>query len=503
MCHQNTKTLKHLFHSFTHSLIHAIDKSGKQPVYLQIAGALSEHIRRGAIPAGSQLPGSRQMAESLQLHRKTVLAAYEELLAQGWLETRKSKGTYVSERLPDILHAPLSLRSDAIQPAEEAGYEFEPHPLAQHLPLRSSNALGFNDGFPDVRIAPWDALSRAYRTALRQGFRKNLLFYGDTAGEPALREAMTDYLRESRGLAIQQEQVMITRGTMMGINLAVQTIVRPGDTVVVGELSYQACNLILRQRDARLQTVPVDDAGLDVEAIEAICRQTPVRMVYVTPHHQHPTTVMMPAERRLKLLQLAKKYRFCILEDDYDFDFHYDSHPILPLASADEGNHVVYVGSLSKVFSPALRVGYVVAPKAVIQSMAALRRIVDRQGDNLLEAAIATMLRDGELQRHLKKAQKVYHRRRDLFCEGLQSALGDLVSFQKPTGGLAVWAKFDPKVPLPALARACKQQGLLLSDGLYYHPTLNATRLGFASVNEAEMQQGLQILKEVAKGLVW
>jgi GntR family transcriptional regulator/MocR family aminotransferase len=172
-------------HSFTNSLIHAIDKSSKQPVYLQIAGALSEHIRRGAIPAGSQLPGSRQLAESLNLHRKTVLAAYEELLAQGWLETRRSKGTYVSERLPDILHAPLSLRNGAIHPKDEAGYDFERHPLAQHLPLRSSNALGFNDGFPDVRIAPWDALSRAYRTALRQGFRKNLLFYGDTAGEPA------------------------------------------------------------------------------------------------------------------------------------------------------------------------------------------------------------------------------------------------------------------------------------------------------------------------------
>jgi GntR family transcriptional regulator/MocR family aminotransferase len=288
----------------------------------------------------------------------------------------------------------------------------------------------------------------------------------------------------------------------MGINLAVQTIVNPGDTVVVGELSYQACNLILRHRGAQLQTVPVDDSGLDIDAIETICRKTPVRMVYVTPHHQHPTTVMMPAERRLKLLQLAKKYRFCILEDDYDFDFHYDSHPILPLASADEDNHVVYVGSLSKVFSPALRVGYVVAPKAVIQSMAALRRIVDRQGDNLLEAAIATMLRDGELQRHLKKAQKIYHRRRDLFCTGLQSALGDLVTFQKPTGGLAVWAKFDPSVSLPELARGCQQRGLAISDGLYYHPNLNATRLGFASVNEDEMQQGLQILKEVSKELV-
>ena len=482
-----------------YSTLISLDKTCKTPIFLQIASALTENIRSGLIPSGTRLPGTRTMAESLCLHRKTVVAAYDELLAQGWLETQNSRGTFVSQKLPDI--KPVSLRKNVstppIDPRQKAGFRFKADPLLQLPLVTSSNALAFNDGFPDVRIAPWDALSRAYRTTLRQGFRKNLLFYGETTGEPSLRAAMTNYLKETRGLPISQDNVLITRGTMMAIHLAVQCIVQPGETVVVGEVSYTSCNLIIRQSGANLMTVPVDEHGMDMDALEQLCRKTPVRMVYVTPHHQHPTTVIMPAERRLRLLQLAKTYGFCVLEDDYDYDFHYNSNPILPLAAADVTRNVVYVGSLSKVFSPALRIGYVVAPAEVIEAMANLRRIIDRQGDNLLEAAVAVLFRDGEMRRHLKKAQKIYHRRRDLFCDMLRTELGSVIEFSKPTGGLAVWARFDPAFNLPEIARKSRENGLWISDGLHYSSKLNATRLGFAAVNEAEIEKGMGILKGV------
>lgn len=484
-----------------YSTLLSLDKTSKTPIFLQIAAELTENIRRGTIQAGTRLPGTRTMADSLGLHRKTVVAAYEELLAQGWLETQNSRGTFVSQKLPEI--KPISLKKGGIIPPDsthpKAGFPFKADSLLKLPIVKSSNALAFNDGFPDVRIAPWDALSRAYRTVLRQGFRKNLLFYGETTGEPSLRAAMTDYLRESRGLPIILDNVLITRGTMMAIHLAVQCIVQPGEVVVVGEVSYTSCNLIIKQSGANLMTVPVDEHGIDVDAIEQLCKKTPVRMVYVTPHHQHPTTVIMPAERRLKLLQLAEKHGFCILEDDYDYDFHYNSNPILPLAAADAHRNVVYVGSLSKVFSPALRVGYVVAPAEVIEAMANLRRIIDRQGDNLLEASVAILFRDGEMRRHLKKAQKIYHHRRDLFCERLKSELGNVLEFSKPTGGLAVWARFDKNIPLPEIARKSREKGLWISDGTHYNPSLNATRLGFAAVNDQEIEQGMAILKGVLR----
>ncbi len=477
----------------------SIDKTAKTPVFLQIATGLTEQIRRGIIPAGAKLPGTRSMSETLGVHRKTVVAAYEELLAQGWLETQNSRGTFVSPKLPDI--QPLAFEKAAGAPpggaVPKAGFPFTKNPLLAFPVSKGSNALAFDDGFPDVRIAPWDALSRAYRTSLRQGYRKNLLFYSDTSGEPSLRNAMTDYLRESRGLPISMDNVLITRGTMMAIHLAVQCILRPGEVVVVGEVSYASCNLIMHHGGATLLTVPVDEQGIDVEAIAQLCQTTSVRMVYVTSHHQHPTTVIMPAERRLRLLQLAREHGFCILEDDYDYDFHYDSSPILPLAAADPGRNVVYVGSLSKVFSPALRVGYVVAPAEVIEAMANLRRIIDRQGDNLLESAVAVLFRDGDMRRHLKKAQKIYHRRRDVFCEMLKTELGHVLEFTPPTGGLAVWARLDRSISLAEVARKCREKGLLISDGAVYGAHLNATRLGFASVDEEEMERGMRVLKEV------
>lgn len=477
------------------SALVVLDKSAKSPVFVQIATALAEHIRRGVLLPQTQLPGTRALATALGVHRKTVVAAYDELLAQGWIETQASRGTFVSPKLPEVQPQVLE-KSATAPPTRTPGFDFQTRPLLAVPVLQGSDALAFDDGFPDVRLAPWDAYCRAYRSVVRKGFRKKLLFYGQMNGEHSLRAAMTDYLRESRGLPIDVDNVLISRGSMMAIYLVAQCVLRPGDTVLVGDICYTSGNLIFKNAGANLQTVPVDARGLDVDAIEALCQKMPVRMVYVTPHHHYPTTVMMPAERRLRLLQLARTYRFCILEDDYDYDFHYDSSPILPLAGADAGQNVVYIGSLSKVFSPALRVGYVVAPADVIEELARLRRIVDRQGDNLSEAALALLFREGEMRRHLKKAQKVYHRRRNLFCELLKSELGPVVEFSRPSGGLAVWARFDPDLPLGKLAPTAAENGLRFSDSAKYSTHLNATRLGFASVNESEIEQGMAILKK-------
>ena len=480
------------------STLISVDKTSKTPVFLQIAHAFTENIRRGVIPPGAHLPGTRALAEALKLHRKTVVAAYDELSAQGWLETFASRGTFVSRKIPEIKPSALEKTAGAPGlPRIKAGFAFKKDPMLALPVLKGANILTFNDGFPDVRLAPWDAFNRAYRTVVRSGYRKNLLFYGDTFGELSLRVAMTEYLRETRGLPIQIDNVLITRGSTMGIHLAARGILQPGDVLVVGEISYGSGNLIFKNAAAKLVTVPVDEQGLDVEAIAGICETMPVRMVYVTPHHHYPTTVTMPAERRLRLLQLAKQYGFCILEDDYDYDFHYDCNPILPLAGADADGHVVYVGSLCKAISPALRVGYVVAPAEVIEELARLRRIIDRQGDNLLEATIALLFREGEMRRHLKKAQKTYHSRRDLFCELLKSELGNIVEFTRPTGGMAVWAQFDRAYPLAALSKKASENGLVIPDGSSYAPLLNATRLGFASVNEAEIGRGIEILKKI------
>jgi GntR family transcriptional regulator / MocR family aminotransferase len=223
-------------------------------------------------------------------------------------------------------------------------------------------------------------------------------------------------------------------------------------------------------------------------------------MVYVTPHHHYPTTVTLRADRRVRLLQLARQYGFAILEDDYDYDYHYLSRPILPLASADQHGMVVYVGSLTKSVSPAFRVGYVVAPAELIDELARFRCIIDRQGDLMLEYAIGQLFHTGEMKRHFRKSLRVYHARRDFVCALLGSHLSHIMQFQKPDGGMAVWATFDPEVDLVALAERAGRTGLYLSSGVAHNPPgkmLNSTRLGFASSTEEELERAVEMLRRV------
>lgn len=204
----------------------------------------------------------------------------------------------------------------------------------------------------------------------------------------------------------------------------------------------------------------------------------------------------------MQLLCLAEEHKFAVLEDDYDFDYHYDSGPVLPLASADTHGMVVYMGSLSKSLAPAFRVGFVVAPENLIEEMARLRRVIDLQGDTVLEKAIAELFAEGEIQRHQKKATKVYHARRDYFAALLRNRFPDIINFHVPSGGMAIWAQFNTDYDLQEIAKKAREKELFLSSGRYFNPehkNLNATRMGFASLTFDEMEEALDILEKVIR----
>ena len=249
------------------------------------------------------------------------------------------------------------------------------------------------------------------------------------------------------------------------------------------------------QAGAHIEPIEVDEYGLVVEELEKLCQQKTVRLVYVTSHHDYPTTVTLRADRRLNLLKLAKKYGFIVFEDDYDYDFHYLSKPLLPLASADRAGMVLYCGSFTKAISPAFRVGYLVGPEDVIAHLARLRRIIDRQGDLMLENTVAELLQTGVIERHLRKSLKEYRKRRDVFAELLQNELSDYVQFQLPDGGMAIWTLFDKSLDIERFAERCLKQELFFSNGKHLHPTLNGTRLGFASSNEEELVRCVEVMK--------
>lgn len=483
-----------------------IDKASATPVFVQLSNQLGQLIRAGTLAPGQRLPGTRQLADWLDLNRQTIVAAYDEGAAQGWLESRVGSGTFVAtyrqETKPQVL--PVSHKNDSSRSANTAsgqpGYRFETRHFLTWPVLTNQAGFRLDDGFPDVRLAPMDELSRAYRSYFRWGNPQQHFGYGDTKGHPLLREQLSIHLNETRGLQTTPDNVLITRGSIMGLHLTSQVVLRPSDVVVTGETTWAGATMNFQKAGALVQTVPVDQHGLDMDALEMICRNQPIRMVFVTSHHHYPTTVTLRADRRVRLLQLAEQHRFAILEDDYDYDFHYLSRPILPLASADRRGMVVYVGSLTKSVAPAFRVGYVVAPTAMIDELARLRRIIDRQGDPMLEFAIGQLLKTGELKRHFRKALRTYHARRDCFCELLASKLPNLIQFTKPDGGMAVWANFDPTIDMDLLAKRAGRAGLFLSSGIGHNPPgqrLNGTRLGFASSTEEELEKSVDILKKV------
>lgn len=476
-----------------------IDKSSDTPVYLQITNAIIINIRQGRIRRGLKLPGSRELAGVLHIHRKTMLAAYDELMTQGWIEMIPRKGTFVVNDLPEIKPKRIKPEGPAIPySGTKTNFTFH-HKELLSFPMAPpvSMPLVINDGFPDIRLAPSELFFRELRRLGKQSAFRKYFQYGSPKGPQYLVETMASHLSDTRGLPITPANVMITKGAQMAFYLAAEMLIRPGDAVVVGEPGYFAATITFQQAGGMIHHVPVDEYGMDVDAVERLCKRKKIRLLYVIPHHHHPTTVTLIPERRMRLLELAAKYKFAILEDDYDYDFHYTSNPILPMASLDHHGSVIYVGTLSKTLAPAIRVGFMVAPENFINAAAYRRRWVDRQGNTLEEVALAELYRNGTMDRHIRKVVKIYHERRDHFCALLNDKLGDRISFKIPDGGMSVWTTF-PGIDIKQLSAKAAQKGLTMSDGNLYNLNANysATRLGFASLNLKEQEKAVEILKK-------
>lgn len=456
--------------------------STRQPVFQQIAHAIRGDIRRGRLRPGDALPGSRSLAEALAVHRNTVLAAYRELEAEGWIVSER-RTTRVAPGLPEV-------PSGRARTGAGPGYDLATPGPAPARPR--TEGLDFGGGLPDLRLVPTDLLARAYRRALGH---PELLGYGDPAGEPRLRAALARLLSEMRGLAATADRVMVTGGSQGALDLVARTLLRPGDRVAVEDPGYPAAWATLRAAGAELVPVPVDAAGMCVDTLERLLARGPLRAVYLTPHHQFPTTVTMGAARRLRLLELAVNHRIALLEDDYDNEFHFEGRPVLPLAGEDSRGVVVYLGTLSKILAPGLRIGFVSGPPALVQALSARRAAADGQGDPVLQRAVAELLEDGLLQRHARKMRRTYQARREALAGALQRHLGGAVTFDLPAGGMSLWLTVDPAIEVEAWARRAREAGVGLYTGRRFdfqgRPGPNL-RLGYSTLDERELAEAVR-----------
>ncbi len=471
----------------------ALDAQVKLPLFLQLVEAVLADIRSGRLLPGARLPGTRTLAHALHIHRNTVLASYSELAAQGWLETIRAGGTFIARHLPVPVGGTSSVPSPRVR-RTVAGFEVLPPLPLPPPPGWPKGTLVLAKGAPDPRLVPVAELTRAYRRALaRHGAA--LLGYGDPRGHVRLRTALAEMLSTTRGIQVGPDEVLVTRGSQMALDLIARALLRPGDAVAVEALGNRPAWTAFRLAGAELLPVPVDGAGLDVTALAQLVETRRIRAVFLTPHHQFPTTAVMPATRRMQLLQLARVHQIAIIEDDYDHDFHYEGRPVLPLAARDEAGVVVYVGTLSKVLAPGLRIGFLAAPAAVLDRVRTLRQVADIQGDLAHECAVAELFEDGDLMRHIRRMRRMYCSRRDALVEALRQRLAGAVEFNVPAGGMALWSRVAPDIDVEEWAARALKQGVAFVSGRLYafdDSPVQAMRLGFSPLDEGELDEAVK-----------
>lgn len=463
--------------SFRHAHLQ-LSFNSREPIYQQIKTYIINEIQRGRLLPGVLLPGTRILAQQLKVNRNTIITVYEQLSAQGWLASRYKSGTHVSDTLPGgrqpdkraFIDIPFNNFDFAIRQPHTKG---DPH-------------ITFDDGQPDLKLTPLlQDLSRECRRLLQQHTSRQLIQSGN---EPLLAE-INNILNNDRGLAMTPANICITHGHQLSIYLTARTLIQPGNHVVVESPGYQPAWHSFTLAGAQLYPIPTDPEGINIDQLEALCKHQPIKAVYITPHHQYPTTVTLSTERRQQLLALSEQYQFMIIEDDYDHEYFFIKERILPVAGMSHNGNVIYIGMLSNE----IPLSFVSGPAAFIQSLSSFRTVVHQQENTVLELAVANIIKSGDLKKHQQHARAVYQHKLDI-------ATG-IIGFAKPTGGLAIWLDLQTTITPDQLLQKVRSAGVnIVSPYRYYDPLYNGPiglRLGYASLEESVLIRGLEKLGKV------
>ena len=455
-----------------------LDKSDKRAIYMQIADEIIKSIKNGAVKSGETLPSTRQIAEILGVNRNTVIRTFDILLSEGWLISEERKRIFVSDKLK--ITKPTS-KKEVYQDTTE---------------IFRNDLVFFDDGLPDTTCTPMEELARAYRRIFSRKARWQIMNLASELGDEKFRETISKMLNANRGMQTSISELCITRGSQMALYLTAHSLLEKGDNILIENPGYKPAWEAFKRAGATLIPVPVDNNGIIVDMIADIAQRKPIKAVYLTPHHQYPTTVTLSLARRLQLIELSNKYNFTIIEDDYDNEFHFGQRPIIPISAYEETNNYVYIGTLSKLIAPAVRIGYVVSSPDFIAKVGKLRKIIDIQGDTIMEQSILDFIISGDMRRHHKRMLNYYKTKRDFFSGLVDSYLKDKVIYQVPDGGLAFWLKPVNEIDLFQVKKMTNTKliSFYTPDRFSLNDDIMGIRLGYASLSEANQEKGMQIL---------
>ena len=463
------------------------------PLYRRVYHALKSVIRSGRLAPDARLPSTRALATDLRVSRNTVMLAYEQLLAEGYIVTRDRATTSVARALPARAAAASRPRPAATAPV--SGYARRLMQRLEGLPARQSVRYDFRYGEPSVDEFPREIWRRLLAARARRP-AADALGYGSPAGYLPLRAALAEYLKRARGVLCEPEQVVIVNGSQQGFDLVARVLLDPGDVVVVEEPHYPGVTIPFEAAGARLARVPVDGDGLETPRLPARAR-----LAYVTPCHQFPTGVIMPLGRRLALLAWAARAGARVIEDDYVSEFRYEGHPLEALQSLDRDGRVIYVGTFSKTLFPALRLGYLVLPTSLVAPFVAAKWAADRFSATLAQEALTDFITTGQFERYLRRAGSRNAARRRALIGALRQHFGDRVAIAGENTGvhLVVWLNDVAPRDLSAVIARARALGV----GLYSVAPLHASPppragllFGYASLSEADIRAGIRRMAE-------
>lgn len=460
----------------------------------QLYLALRERILDGRLAGCTRLPASRDLADLLGISRNTVTRAFDQLYAEGYIEGRVGAGTYVA----DLCQPAAAVAAPASLPGPPPGPALQL--LAEHRlnPRPDGPPRAFRVGVPAFDLFPFETWARLMARFWRRP-PAEALGYGDPAGDRRLRELVAAYLRSSRGLACEPEQVLITCGSQQAISLCAQLLLQPGERVAIENPGYRAAGHAFAVAGGRLCGVPVDAEGLDTAALEALGA---CRLAYVTPSHQYPTGVTLSLARRLELLAWAERHDAWVIEDDYDGEYRYRGVPLAPLASLDRQGRVLYVGTFCKIAFPGLRLGYLVLPQALVEPFAQRRALDMRHSEAGSQAVMAEFIAAGHFQRHVRRMRGAARARRDALLQGWPQVPG-CAPLPVVEAGLHLSVAVDSLArERELIAKAASVgveinalSGYWLPDSTTPEEARAGLVLGFASVPEAQIAEALTSLR--------
>ena len=497
-----------------------LDRDRRVPLARQIQAHLERLIHERRLAPGAKLPATRELARDLGVNRATVALAYEELIAAGLAHAHVGQGTFVVSRAgsasasrsdgaaspngdapPRAARAAIdwtALLSRSAQIVAEDDERWRGFASAAKAP---ANLISFAGGMPDSGLFPTEPFRRALNQVVREE-GEALLQYSTAGGYPPLRRYLASYLLRF-GVEARPDEILIVNGSQQGFDLIARTFVDPGDVVAIEQPTYPRAAQVFRAFGAQLLSVPWDDEGPRADAFQRLLTRHPPKLFYCQPTGHNPTGLAVSAERAVRLLEIAIDHQIPIVEDGFDASVYYGARPAMPLAARDRDRAVIYLGTFSKILFPGLRLGWIIAPRPVIERVEAAKRIADLHTSALLQAAVHRFCVSRLLDRHVARASAEYRRRRDALLVALRRRMPDGVTWTEPTGGFSLLVTLPEGVDASGLLPEAIERGVAFTPGAAFFVDgsgEHTLRLSFSAVPGGRIDEGVRRLADVLRG---